>query len=287
MSASFWLEAGFAPDSGVGQTTNTNNQASGQGPAAAGGQGLTFNRRSTVSLAGNWGEARFGRDYTPQFWILSDFDPFGVNGVGTGQTFAGIITGVTSTRASNSIGYWLPANLGGIYGQAMYYLGENPSTPGNVQDDGKGVGVRLGYAAGALNVAVATSRTKYAAGDVRQSNIGAQWDFGVAKLMGHISRDKNGATDAAGWLIGTSVPVGAGEIRASVSQYKTEPGAGPDPKTRKLALGYVHNLSKRTALYATFARVRNTAGAAIALNGSTTGANASSTGYDFGIRHRF
>lgn len=283
LSASFWLETGFAPDTGAGQNTNTNNQPSG----AAGGGGLTFNRRSTVSLAGNWGEVRLGRDYTPQFWILSDFDPFGVNGVGTSQTFSGIITGVTSTRASNSVGYWLPANLGGVYGQVMYYLGENPSTPANVKDDGEGYGVRLGYASGPLNVAVATSRTNYAAGDVRQSNLGAQWDFGVVKLLGHVSRDKAGATDASGWLIGASAPVGAGEIRASLSQYKIDPGAGPDPKTRKVALGYVHNLSKRTAVYATYARVRNSDGAAVALNGSTTAANASSSGFDFGIRHRF
>jgi predicted porin len=49
----------------------------------------------------------------------------------------------------------------------------------------------------------------------------------------------------------------------------------------------VHNLSKRTALYATYARVSNSGGAASALNGAVTGVNSSSTGYDFGIRHSF
>lgn len=60
-----------------------------------------------------------------------------------------------------------------------------------------------------------------------------------------------------------------------------------DPTSKKLALGYVHNLSKRTALYATYARVTNSGGAAASLNGSVTAANASSTGYDFGVRHAF
>jgi hypothetical protein len=49
----------------------------------------------------------------------------------------------------------------------------------------------------------------------------------------------------------------------------------------------VHNLSKRTALYTTFARTSNSGGAAQALNGAVTAANAKSTGYDFGIRHSF
>jgi predicted porin len=61
----------------------------------------------------------------------------------------------------------------------------------------------------------------------------------------------------------------------------------PDPRSNKIALGYVHNLSKRTALYTTFARVSNKNGAAQSLNGSVTAANRNSTGYDFGIRHSF
>ncbi|WP_374669427.1 porin, partial [Ramlibacter sp.] len=60
-----------------------------------------------------------------------------------------------------------------------------------------------------------------------------------------------------------------------------------DPKSRKIALGYVHNLSKRTAVYTTYARVRNSNGAAAALNGATTAANASSSGFDIGVRHSF
>src|SRR5665647_2881221 len=127
MSASFWLEAGLANDDGQGAATNSNNQASGAGAGVNGRQGLTFNRRSTVSLAGGWGELRLGRDYTPQFWNLTVFDPFGTNGAGTTQTLNSIITGVTAVRASNSVGYFLPGNLGGFYGQFQHYRGENSS----------------------------------------------------------------------------------------------------------------------------------------------------------------
>ena len=318
LSASFWLEAGLANDDGQGAATNANNQGLGvfdattgaNSPVRAGSQGLTFNRRSTVSLAGGFGEIRLGRDYTPQFYNLTVFDPYGTNGVGTTQTLVSSLGGVTSIRASNSIGYLLPANLGGLYGQVQYYLGENPQdgtvAQRRVEDDGQGYGIRLGYAAGPINVAAAMSRTEYRdpgvgafRSDVRQNNIGAQYDFGVAKLMAHISRDKGGVgglAEGRGFLVGGLFPIGAGEIRASFSRYRTEIGIAR-PESSKIAVGYVHNLSKRTALYTTYARVKNegfaatqlssVSGGPSALNGAVGRGNASSTGFDFGVRHSF
>ncbi len=291
MSASFWLEASVQNDNGTGAATNTNNQASGGALAGMNGsQGLTFGRRSTVSLAGGWGELRLGRDYPPQFWNLTVFDPFGTNGVGTTQTLNSIITGVTAVRASNSIGYFLPGNLGGFYGQAQYYMGENASTAAaGTKNDGNGFGVRLGWANGPINVALAMSETKYAAGKVQQNNVAGQYDLGMAKVMGQYVWDKNGTVKAKGGLIGALFPIGAGEIRAAWSTYKADV-VGPDPRTDKFALGYVHNLSKRTAIYTTVAWVKNKDGAASALNGSSFGAgvvNQNSSGWDLGVRHSF
>lgn len=281
MSASFWLEAGVNTDNGTGAATNVNNQTTG---GVGGGQGLTFNRRSTISLAGNWGELRLGRDYTPQFWNLVVFDPFGTLGVGITQTISSIATIPTAARASNSAGYLLPGNLGGFYGHVIYYMGEN-SSGSSTSKDGNGYGVRVGFAKGPIDVAVAVSRTTYFAGDFHQNNIGAQYDFGAAKLMGQYTRDKNGSANGEGALIGGLIPIGAGMIRLSYSRYQADTAGSPTSK--KWALGYVHNLSKRTALYGTYARVGNTGGAAQALNGAVTGPNGSSSGYDFGVRHSF
>ena len=261
MSASFWLEAGVANDNGSGAATNVNNQSTGTSTASAGTQGLTFNRRSTVSLGGGWGEVRLGRDYTPQFWNLTVFDPFGTNGAGTNQMLAsaaGVYPGGTSgvlVRASNSIGYFLPGNLGGFYGQLQHYRGENNN---NVANDGTGTSVRVGYANGPANAALSYGTTKFATGDIKATNLGGQWDFGVAKLMGQYGRDRvSGGVTGKGGLIGGLVPVGPGEIRLAYSTYKTN--ALGNPKTNKIALGYVHNLSKRTAVYATYARLKNSA----------------------------
>lgn len=295
MSASFWLEAGMANDNGSGQATNTNNQTTGTSAATAGTQGLTFNRRSTVSLASGLGELRLGRDYSPQFWNTVVFDPFGVVGVGGGLTFTAGANGVggpTGVRASNSIGYFLPGNLGGFYGQFQHYLGENNQTGAATQDDGKGTGIRFGYANGPINVALATSSTKFAqtatTGNVKATNIGGSFDFGVAQAMALVTRDRVEATTSVtgkGALIGALVPMGAGQIRVAYSTYKVD--SATSPKSKKIALGYVHNLSKRTALYTTFARVTNSGGADTALNGAKTAANERSTGYDFGIKHSF
>ncbi|HVL44359.1 MAG TPA: porin [Acidovorax sp.] len=284
LAASFWLEAQLNADNGTGGVTNTNNQA-----ATSTGGGLTFNRRSTVSLNGGFGEVRLGRDYTPQFWNLTVFDPFGTVGVGTTQTLNSSLGGPTTVRASNSIGYFLPGNLGGFYGQAQYYMGENLSNAAN-KKDGNGLALRAGYANGPINAAIAFSETKFLTGNIKAFNLGGQYDLGMAKIMAQYNQDKiSGGNDGKGFLIGGLVPVGAGEVRLSYSTYKIDTiGVNtPDPRTNKLALGYVHNLSKRTALYATYAHLTNKNGAAQALGGAVTGANSNSNGYDFGLRHSF
>jgi predicted porin len=304
-----------------------------------------------VSLSGGFGEVRLGRDYTPTFWNDTVFDPFGTNGVGTNlvstandafgnfngftaPTVPGVpnVGGSNYVRASNSIGYFLPPNLGGFYGQVMYAFNEatkydpagaTPNVPAtlNTQRTGRYIGGRFGYANGPLDVAASYGNSTV--GDnffvgtttsVKTFNLGASYDFGVVKLFGEYSKAKNEVDvenplllqpadiDLKGYLIGATVPVGPGLIRVAYSQVKydlnlpTTPFfTTDDPKANKFAIGYVHNLSKRTALYATVARLRNKNGAALNLGGpafvtSFSGAAyapKTSTGYDFGIRHAF
>ncbi|MBI2768481.1 MAG: porin [Burkholderiales bacterium] len=289
MKAGFWLEAAMTPDDGQGGATNSNNQASGAGAAVAGRQGLTFGRRSTVSLSGSWGEVRLGRDYVPGFWNLSVFSPFGTNGVGSSGFLFYPVQGaarVTHVRASNSIGYFLPA-LGGFYGQAMVGLGENASNAGATEDDGKVVGLRLGYAAGALDVAVGSTRTKISAlGDLTQTNAGASYDFGVAKPMLLWNENKVGVTRTKTWLVGALVPAGsAGQVRVAYSKVRT---TGVANDASQWALGYVHNLSKRTALYANYSRVANrNGGTNYNVGRAPTTPGGSADGYELGVRHSF
>ena len=323
LSASFWLESPITNDDGATGLSN-------------------FSRRSTVSLAGSFGEIRLGRDKTATVLNEEQFDPFADTGIGgsliidaneTSVSGTGYGSNSTYKRAGNMVQYFLPRNLGGFYGNVGYSLHELTRTsPDSVAgadktNTGRHIGGRVGYAAGPLDVAAsyAQNDTSFTTGSgaaavarpgkIKTFNLGATYDFGVAKLFGEYSRSKDQRdplnvftrvpdVDLTGYLIGVTVPIGPGQIRASYSQVKYDfnrvPVLGvvnaPDPKSSKLALGYVHNLSKRTALYGTIARVTNKNGA-----GNTVGAGPSyvvafnraalqpksSMGYEFGIRHAF
>src|SRR5574340_1123423 len=58
------------------------------GNSTGANQGKLFNRRSTVSLMGKWGEVRLGRDYNPSFWNWVFFDVNGANGLGQALNLA-------------------------------------------------------------------------------------------------------------------------------------------------------------------------------------------------------
>jgi len=347
LAASFWLEAGVNTDDGTGTATNG---------------GLVFNRRSTVSLSSNgFGELRLGRDYTPTYWNDNLFDPFGVNGVGTsliatanglsspGSQRSGWSNGQYS-RASNSIGYFLPASLGGFYGQAMYAFNEQTSyDPGGltppgaaavivnpalaVADNaraGRYAGARLGYANGPMDVALAygssTTGSNYYLGTTTTIdiwNISGSYDFGIAKAFAEYTHN-NMKTDYAinafnpfgttnpgfnGILLGATIPLGSGLIRAAYSAVRYSNsnfniagtsanyfGFNKQPEADKFALGYVYNFSKRTAAYASVGYVSNRNGAALTVGGQgysivpTAGqlpTPGSSVGYDIGLRHSF
>ena len=302
MRANFWLEASLANDDGQGGRSNSNNQASGSVAAANGQQGLTFARRSTVSLSGGFGEIRLGRDYTPQFWNWTVYDPFGTNGVGTTRTMLSSVaittaayggTGGTAVRASNSITYLFnhganatyASGNNGLHAAVQMYMGENASdAAGGTKKDGSGSGIRVGYNAGPLSLAVGYGRTEFVAGDMTMTNFGGAYDLGVARVMAQITNDKAGTTKGDGMLLGVTAPVGAGLVRASYSTYENK---ATKAESKQTAIGYVHNLSKRTRAYATYARVSNSGGAAVSLGGATGIANKSSTGFDIGMTHSF
>jgi predicted porin len=329
LAASFWLESAISPDDGTvgGNVANSGTAVSG-----------FFNRRSTVSLSGGFGELRLGRDYTPSFWNDLIFDPFSANGVGTsviatangfsssGASVSGFQANSTYIRASNSVGYFLPPSLGGFYGQAMYAFNEQVKydpgvlTPKVLNNSRAGTywGGRFGYANGGLDVAAAygesTVSDSYFAGlttKLDTFNLGGSYDFGPVKLFGEFSKAKlktdndgvvpigtiNASPRATGYLFGATVPVGPGLIRAAYSQVKIDPNRvisqlSGDPTASKWAVGYVYNLSKRTAFYASYAQLSDKNGYDLAVGsvpfvtGGTLQAK-SSRGYDLGMRHAF
>lgn len=291
LAAGAWLEAGLNVDDGTGIASNSNNQASGAGAAVAGRQGIMFNRRSTVSLMSDWGELRVGRDFTATYRNRDHVDPFGTNGVGASQVNQGTIAGTTSTRASNMLAYYLPPQLGGFFGEAQVYLGENASNVPN-DNDGNGFQTRLGFASGPWAIAGAYGITKYATtptlGDTTAWSVVGHFDFGFGRLSGGYYEDKveqAAELTGKGFLVGGSFPFGSMVLKVAYSQYETD--AAGDPKTGKIAVGGVYNFSKRTAAYVTYAHVDNRGSATTGLNGSVTAPGSNSDGVDIGLKHSF
>lgn len=283
LKATFWLESAVNVDNGTSGATSTNNKDSVSG-------GLTWGRRATLGLQSGWGELRLGRDYVPSFSNLTtSMHPFGTNGVGSsGLLFypvnAGGTTVRTSVRASNSIGYFLPAELGGVYGTVMIASGEQPG--GGTSKDGDHRGLRLGWRGGDINVAAAFGKTWYATGNYTQRNVGANYQWGPAKLMLLWGDNKVGVTRTRVVMLGTQWQIGAqGELRVALTKLKA---SGVANDADQLAIGYVHDLSKRTALYATWSEIDNKgAGTRFNVGLGPTSLGGNSSGFDLGLRHSF
>jgi len=280
MTAGFWIEGSLSNDDG--------------------GTGLDFKRRSTVSLSGGFGEVRLGRDYTVNFLAMAGNDAYGANGFatpanvyasdtallgfGAASPTTGLrATGATTVRANNMATYFLPGNLGGIYGSLQIAAGEGT-------DSNKFQGGRLGYAAGPVDVTVAYSQTGEGT-KLKDTTVGGSYNFGVAKLYAFYDQKKLGANKYVTYSVSTAVPLGQGEFRLAYSKGNRSGGtvAENDSDSTLFGAEYIYNLSKRTALYAQYGKLKNNGSAqnSVVLGAGSGAAGNDSTGYGAGIRHSF
>jgi predicted porin len=308
LAASFWLEGALANDSGGG------NGATG---------GFDFMRRSTVSLSGAFGEVRMGRDFAASYLPYISYDVTGNRGYSEIELFGGAAsgTGLNVIRVSNAISYFLPATLGGFYGNVQYAFGEKSSSTtattnaagfsttaalAGTNKTGNYMGGRLGYANGPLDVSGSlgqfsdvvrtVSATQFYSADYKVANIGASYDFGVVKPMFLYNVDKIDGQGAVAKYelstisIGATAPLGAGVLKLQGQHYDTKDSSND---ANKISLGYVYNLSKRTAVYADVARLKNKGAATFANQGvgglavPAPTAGGTSTAFAVGVKHAF
>jgi predicted porin len=280
MRAGFWVEGAMRGDDGTAQ-------------------GQTWQRRQTVSLLGGFGEIRLGRDYAPTFWNATVFDPFGTNGVGAFSNIHNPHVGIGQfVRNNNTVGYFLPSNLGGIYGQVMVAAGENVAP-------NKYIGGRIGWQGGPVNVAAAYGQNYVVAAPGSDetaaiANIGAAYTIGPATIMGTYGRFTLGDNTRTNALIGATVKLGPGSLRAAYSRYTNNDDSNgaaagnPSNNANQVAVGYIYDMSRRTAVYGTVSRISNDVAAGF---GATSGGNNGGgvapivgknyTGVEVGVRHSF
>ncbi|MBB3283052.1 Outer membrane protein (porin) [Mitsuaria sp. PDC51] len=285
LKAGFWLEGALSADSGTADSSRF------------------WGRRASVSLMGDFGEVRLGRGKTSTRLVVDDFDVYTTTGLGDVtrlySTF-GLSTSLydTNNRADNLVQYFLPSDLGGVYGSFDVAAGEGAQGK-------KMYGGRLGYKAGDLNVAGGYQTTDTLNTKFKQLSLGASYDFKVVKVSGLYSQLKLSSFKQNIYTIGAVVPVtAAGSVTAQFSKASTNSaadalitapsatnatpinGAGD---SKAFTIGYQHNLSKRTALYSTASYIKNDGNANFRVGNNAVAAarGGKSGGLDVGIKHSF
>jgi predicted porin len=269
-----------AEDLGAGYTTmftlemgiNADSGSLGQG-------GLAFGRQVFVGLKGGFGAVLLGRQYSPIYFSELSIDPF-VGGTLGDMTVSRGWFNAGNVRVNNAVTYQTP-KLAGLQVTTLYGFGEVAgSTRANSQ-----LGLSADYLSGPLTVSAAYHSTRSASGTDTQRTAfgGAAYDFGVVKL--HAAADHvdgfNGAK-VRDYMLGFSAPLGTGRLMASV--IKKDNRALSDADAHQVSLGYRYDISKRTALYTSYAQVRNARNSSVAAGGVS---GHSDKAFDVGIRHFF
>ena len=274
LKAGFWLEGQIHGDDG--------NAA-----------GFEFKRRSTLSLAGGFGEVRLGRDLTPGYLKTSTYDVFGQVGMGQFMGWSPNLYGadVGGVRANNMVSYYTP-NFGGFTAAVGYGFGESEVS----NSTNRYVGAYAAYDNGPLSVSFGVDKNNLSAFELdrKQWSLGASYDLGMLKasaLFQEVKFEETKGSDSGklrNWMLGVSAPVGPGTVKAQYASYKLRHNA---EKAQQLSVGYVYDMSKRTAVYGTasFLKNKNDAGVSLAGNGLPLGAadGQNQTGFQVGIRHAF
>lgn len=328
LSAGFTLEGGIASDTGAGATVTTTGSK-------------LFSRQSFLSLSSKTaGTVLVGRFNTfgraasinASATPLAGVDPIGLLAQTAGFSISGngIDADNTGGRISNAVGYVSPSFNGLTVGLAHSFAetvsGSSAATANNNPSYSINE-VWLGYKNGPLNVdyvynnvgALSTSAvapTLTTVGGFYENFIGAQYDFGVLKLLGsYQTRTFNSVFTETDKVtnIGASIPVSAaGKVGISYAKLSMG-GTQGDPNSLKgaatlggagigfgatagtvlndasgYAVSYMHALSKRTSAYTTYTRLKNDNNGTINAIGSTTPlAGGSVSLFSLGMQHSF
>lgn len=279
------------------------------------GTGPLMTRQSYLYAAGSWGTIAAGNKHTPQHMLVSAVDPFGTGTVGDvtrgrgvyamGTTYVpGVFNGNT-TRLNNLVAYVSP-NFSGftvIAGGTASGLADEPAVLSvNNSTAAKIWAIYPTYKNGPLFVGLNYHEVKdenFLTMNIKDKvwDLGGTYDFGVAKLAvlygenGLTVNGMPGALKQKQYMLGVTVPVsGADKVLVSYSHSKHSDnllgGVLDGARASKWALGYTHDLSKRTNLYAAYAKINTNTTA----DGkySTYNVNTNYTnGFNLGLRHSF
>ena len=278
------LKAIFQIESGVNIDTGTVN---GQSAAANASSGVFASRDSFAGIAGNWGQLTFGRQ--SYFWSGAGVnDQIAANYINTGVPWSNNanfsrIAG-PAARQSNTMQYRSPM-MGGFSFMGNYSPNSEANAV-NTATDANIWGMTIGYTNGPFDMHYDfASNQAVSGGATRQRVTGTKIDFGwayqpgarVAVIWGRNKSDQSGGvTSGVSFTAGDNLAQSQwtlnwehtfGNIMAiaqwgrlgSVSGCTAAAGLASCTQTGATAwtLAARYNMSKRTALYASYAVVNN------------------------------
>ena len=287
VAASFHLEHGLLADTGAAAASKF------------------WDRRSTVSLTSRaLGELRLGRDFVPSYTVWSRHDPFAYVGVArsanlVSATPVGPIRSAfgsnanTTVRADNALQWIAPAGLGGFEAGVLLAPGEGGAVASGLA---RIVSARVGYTTANWAVAAATTRSRNSqtvAGEFKDDVIGGQVNMGPVRVTAAWRQFGYDQTRQRLTLLAAATTQGPHEFKASWVRADMAGRVGTTAvdanDADQFGLGYVYNLSKRSALYASLAVISNDSQARFVIPDGPAGlvAGGRSRGMEAGIRHRF
>lgn len=267
--------------------------------AESNGAGLT-DRNQYVGLEGkSWGNVKVGYMDTPNKTIGRKVELFG-DQLGDARTLTSTFDGDTTSdrRAQDAIMYTSP-DLNGFKVQAAL-INEDDGDQGysaNAMFEKNGIFVGVGHTNIDTGKAINASGTTTTS--TQTSRIAAAYDTGKVKVTGMYQKDNDidGVADADRnvYGVGASLKTSAGNIKG---QYYVADDVGnrADSGANLAAIGYDHNLSKRTTVYAQYVELDNDKSATYSINGGhgdtvsvdLTGTESSDpSGVSMGLIHKF
>lgn len=256
------------------------------------GQGWC-NRNTALGLKGGWGNLFFGRWDSPfkqavgTTRMLNEAGWIGVQHFLAGGTGGGAFEYDFSRRNVHSVNYYTP-NFGGFMGRGQYTTTNAAINQlSTTATKGRAVSVSGTYRGGPLVVVAAMAKhddnqateAGGAAGDKEDAKmIGASYVFGKLKLGVTLTdlEAEEGATlisaERRNWNVALDWQItGPGKVRfgyTNAGDYKGTGFAGiSDTGAKMYQVGYLHKLSKRTEVGATYAKVSNDTNGSFNLNG--------------------
>lgn len=239
LSAGFVVEAGFKGDANTGATT-------------------LGSRNSYIDLMGSFGTVRAGRQLNNALYQTGAFSAFGTDyGLASGSS----VLSIEGARYNNAISYISPAFSGvsvqlqtatketdtfAVAGVAGTALGA--AAVGATKSP---VSARVSYANGPIAAGLAYTKDGRAGAEAL-TQVGASYDFGVAKALVAYETDANQTGGKNAYSVGLTAPMGAATLRATIG--KDQKGTSADVK--QSGIGFDYALSKRTALYGIYAQTK-------------------------------